>query len=153
MEFHGGILMRGPRRWFPSTDLVVLSSHPPTQLSRFSDLKMTPGMPTQSADRGAIMKNEVLKRAKTLFAPVALAIAMAAFSPTASLAAEHYGGHSFGGGHGGGFSGGIPLAAEARMRGAVTMVGAATAGPSMAAEGIMADAVTTARVTLAAALV
>jgi len=52
------------------------------------------------------MKNTLLKRVKTLFAPVALAIAMAAFSSTTALAAEHYSGHSFGAGHGGGFSGG-----------------------------------------------
>ena len=51
------------------------------------------------------MKNEIMKWTKTLFAPVALLIAMAAFSPTAALAAEH-GGRGFGGGRGGGFSGG-----------------------------------------------
>jgi hypothetical protein len=48
------------------------------------------------------MKNEFLKRAKMLFAPVVLAVAMATFSSTAALAAEHGGGHGFGGGHGGG---------------------------------------------------
>ena len=52
------------------------------------------------------MKNTLLKRAKTLFAPVALAIAMAAFSSTTALAAEHQGGRGFGGGYVGGFSGG-----------------------------------------------
>ena len=52
------------------------------------------------------MKNTHLKRAKMLFAPVALAIAMAAFSSTTALAAEHQGGRGFGGGYGGGFSGG-----------------------------------------------
>jgi len=41
-----------------------------------------------------------------LFGPLAVAIAMAAFSSTTALAAEHQGGHGFGGGHGGGFSGG-----------------------------------------------
>jgi hypothetical protein len=52
------------------------------------------------------MKSTLLKRAKALFAPVALAIAMTAFSSTMAFAAEHQGGHGFGGGHGGGFSGG-----------------------------------------------
>jgi hypothetical protein len=51
------------------------------------------------------MKNALLKRVKTLFAPVGLAIAMAAFSSTTALAAGHYGGRGFGGGHGGGYSG------------------------------------------------
>ena len=51
------------------------------------------------------MKNEIMKWTKKFVAPVALAIAMAVFGPTAALAAEH-GGHGFGGGHGGGFSGG-----------------------------------------------
>ena len=41
-----------------------------------------------------------------LFGPLAVAIAMAAFSSTTALAAEHQGGHGFSGGHGGGFSGG-----------------------------------------------
>lgn len=52
------------------------------------------------------MKNSILKWVKTLFAPLALAIAMAAFSPSAVLAEGHYGGHGFGGGHGGSFAGG-----------------------------------------------
>ena len=43
-----------------------------------------------------------------LFTPVAQAIAMAAFSPSAALAIEHSGGHSYGGGFygGGGYYGG-----------------------------------------------
>ena len=47
----------------------------------------------------------------------------------------------------------MPTAAEDDVRGTVTMEDTATAGASMAAEDIMADAVTTARATMAAASV
>ena len=48
------------------------------------------------------MKDRFLSLTKTVIAPVALAIAMVAFSPVAAMAA----GHGGGGGHAGGFSGG-----------------------------------------------
>jgi hypothetical protein len=54
---------------------------------------------------GGNMKKELLKLAKTVIAPLALAVAMA-FSPVAAYAAGHEGGHGFGGrgGYGGGHS-------------------------------------------------
>jgi len=58
---------------------------------------------------GVYMKKEFLKVVKKVFAPVALVVGLAAFSPAAALAQGHEGGH--GGGHGysggrGGYSGG-----------------------------------------------
>ena len=94
------------------------------------------------------MKNTLLKPAKKRHGHEQLsAIAMATFSPTAALAAEHHGGH------GGGFSGGHSYSSRSPQEGRVTTERMATAGPSAAAEGIMADAVTTARATMAEASV
>jgi len=61
------------------------------------------------------MKNGFVKMVKTAVAPLALAVAMAAFSPVAALAAGHGGGHGFsGGGHAGGSGGGHAYSAPAR---------------------------------------
>jgi len=44
------------------------------------------------------MKNEFMKWTKTLFAVMALLMAITVFSSTAAFAAQHNGGHGFGGG-------------------------------------------------------
>jgi hypothetical protein len=74
-------------------------------LIRFSELKKGHLLALINGGKGAIMKSTFLKRVKMLCAPVALGMAMTAFSSTTALAAEHNGGHGFGGGHAGGFGG------------------------------------------------
>jgi hypothetical protein len=62
---------------------------------------------------GGYMKQELLTTIKKVLGPVALAVAMAVFSPIAALAGDHGGGHAYGGGRGG-FGGGHPFAAPSR---------------------------------------
>ena len=61
------------------------------------------------------MKHEVLRFVRAVIAPLALVVAMAAFSPVSALAADRGGGHGgFGGGHAGGFGNGHAFSAPAR---------------------------------------
>jgi hypothetical protein len=75
---------------------------------------------------GGNMKNELLKLAKTVIAPLALAVAMA-FSPVAAYAAGHEGGHGFGGGRGG-YNGGRSFAAPRDFGGGRGYYGGAPGG-------------------------
>jgi hypothetical protein len=74
----------------------------------FHTVTKAPKMPLERVV-GGNMKKELLKLAKTVIAPVALAVAMA-FSPVAAYAAGHEGGHGYGGGRGG-YGGGHSFAA------------------------------------------
>lgn len=64
-------------------------------------------------------------------APMALLIVMGAFSSTAALAAEHYGGHGFGfgGGHGGGLGGGHAYSGRGAVEGRSYYGGGGYGGP------------------------
>jgi len=74
----------------------------------FNLLTTAMGMPFKGRQLEVVMKNRFLNMVARAFAPVALVVAMAAFSPITALAANHGGGggHSFSGGRGGSGGGG-----------------------------------------------
>jgi hypothetical protein len=79
--------------------MVLFNSHLFQLANAFIRLAKATSMPVRKVV-GGYMKKELLTLVKTVFAPVTLVLAMAAFSPASALAAGHEGGRGFTGGRG-----------------------------------------------------
>jgi hypothetical protein len=98
--------------WFHRAVLVLFNCNRAWLINGFMSLAKATHMLFRRVLE-VVMKSGFLKLVKNVVAPVALVVAMAAFSPVAALAADHGGGHGFSGGHGG-FGGGHSFAAPSR---------------------------------------